>query len=56
MGSLEFQTNPGEQFLTGNILHIRNSVAEVALSELPWGKAITAGPPRVARSGPAGRN
>ena len=42
MGSVEFQTNPGEQFLTGNILHIRNSVGEAGLSELPWGKAITA--------------
>ena len=42
LGVLEFATDPGEQFLTGNILHIRNSVGVSVFSELPWGKAISA--------------
>jgi hypothetical protein len=40
MGVIEFETNPGEQFLTGNILHIRNSVGESGLFGLPWGDPI----------------
>ena len=39
---IEITTNPGEQFLTGNILHIRNSVGVAGWSELPWGKPVTA--------------
>lgn len=42
MGSLEFTADPGEQFLTGNIQHIRNIVGVAVLSELPWGNAISA--------------
>jgi hypothetical protein len=41
MGVLEVTADPGEQFLTGNIMHIRNSVGVSALSELPWGTATT---------------
>lgn len=42
LGVLEFTADPGEQFLTGNILHIRNSVGVSVFSELPWGNAISA--------------
>lgn len=42
LGVLEFETDPGEQFLTANILHIRNSVGVSVFSELPWGNAISA--------------
>jgi hypothetical protein len=42
LGVLEFATDPGEQFLTGNILHGRNSVGESVFSTLPWGTPTTA--------------
>lgn len=42
MGVLEVTADPGEQFLTGNIMHIRNTVGVAALSPLPWGTATTA--------------
>jgi len=41
MGIIEFETDPGEQSLTGDIIHIRNSVGEAGLTPLPWGNAIS---------------
>ncbi len=42
LGVIEFTINPGEQLLTGNILHIRNGVSEAGLAGIPWGDPITA--------------
>lgn len=41
MGALEVTTDPGEQFPTNNILHMRNGVAAMGVSELPWGTPLT---------------
>jgi hypothetical protein len=42
LGVIEFETDPGEQFRTGNIMHIRNSVGQSGFTPLPWGNAISA--------------
>lgn len=41
MGTLEVTTDPGTQFQTDNILHMRDGVAAMATSGLPWGTPLT---------------
>jgi hypothetical protein len=41
LGSFDVTADPGESFLTGNILHFRNGVSVGVFSELPWGQAIS---------------